>query len=431
MPESLFPNYYNRAGVGTKWHYQGHFLDLARVVGAYYALLLRHPCIATRGMSWSLKELVDRLAILSPSTKAILKRLTLPLSFALPIVGIPTFFTLAVLPCVPKPQQFRSFTGLGLTNYCVMLLCVQIMHTNIRRFYKTPPEQASMFASKTYWRTFFNKHLQHGRTPQSFWKRIDGIESGEWPHSASLPCEVITKPNDAGAGYYIYRFKYDPETRTYATLNTDGSLDRIPQSMEATAWEEWVRNTYQNVVLEEYIAPRSGFPIHSLRILTLRVEDESRYLSSAWLVAPKDSVSTAHCDVQPYTILKDRVHAACNPDAESKWLGTTIPQMPSMVAECRRMHDRLPQGQIEVSWDILLTDSKPVYLEGNIIPPGCDYKLMIFEKDRNVWWFYRTYIKEIARLELERGRCPLHGRLVQGGAAAALIAAAACAYRRS
>lgn len=285
-------------------------------------------------------------------------------------------------------------------NYCVMLLCVQIMHTNIRHFYDTPPEQASMFASKTYWREFFNKHLHlGGRTPKAFWKRIGGVESGRWPHASNQACEVITKPNDAGAGFYIYRFKYDPKTRIYTTMNTDGSLDNIPDTMSANVWEAWVNSTYQNVVVEEYIAPKTGLPIHSLRILTLRVGAESRYLSAALLVAPKDSISTAHCEVQPYRIQKDFAHATCNPDADKKWLGTKIPDMEKMVAECCAMHDKLPPGQIEVSWDILLTDSHPVYLEGNIIPPGCDYKLMIFENDSNMMWFYCTYIKEIKRLE--------------------------------
>jgi hypothetical protein len=105
--EMLFPNYYNRehskfSGVGTKWHYAGHFTDVLRVVCAFYGLLIRHPCIAFRGMSWSLKELFDRLAILSPRKKMILKKMTLPLSFLVPIVGIPVFFMLAILPVSRK-----------------------------------------------------------------------------------------------------------------------------------------------------------------------------------------------------------------------------------------------------------------------------------------------------------------------------------------
>ena len=127
--------------------------------------------------------------------------------------------------------------------------------------------------------------------------------------------------------------------------------------------------------------------------------------------------------MQPYQIQDGIVQAICNPDAETQWLGIKITQMESMIQECCRMHDRLPQGQIEVSWNILLTDSKPVYLEGNIIPPGCDYKLMI--NDSNLWWFYRTYIQEIARLEQQKGsKCPIHGRFVQGASAAALLAMA-------
>ncbi len=52
------------------------------------------------------------------------------------------------------------------------------------------------------------------------------------------------------------------------------------------------------------------------------------------------------------------------------------------------MHNRLP-AHVQISWDVLLTDDGPVYLEGNVFPPGCDYKLTVF-KD----WENFTFLKD-------------------------------------
>ena len=35
---------------------------------------------------------------------------------------------------------------------------------------------------------------------------------------------------------------------------------------------------------------------------------------------------------------------------------------------------------------MIFTEDGPVYLEGNIFPPGCDYKLSIFKKYENYLW---------------------------------------------
>ena len=59
-----------------------------------------------------------------------------------------------------------------------------------------------------------------------------------------------------------------------------------------------------------------------------------------------------------------------------------MPELNDVVETCIGLHNKLP-AHVEVSWDVLLTDDGPVYLEGNIFPPGCDYKLTIFKKWEN------------------------------------------------
>ena len=58
------------------------------------------------------------------------------------------------------------------------------------------------------------------------------------------------------------------------------------------------------------------------------------------------------------------------------------------------MHNALP-GHVEVSWDIMLTDDGPVYLEGNVFPPGCNYKLSIFKKYSNFVYLRDRILSEV------------------------------------
>jgi hypothetical protein len=67
--------------------------------------------------------------------------------------------------------------------------------------------------------------------------------------------------------------------------------------------------------------------------------------------------------------------------------------MNAMVNACIAMHNARP-GHVEVSWDIMLTDDGPVYLEGNVFPPGCDYKLSIFKKYSNFVYLRDRILRE-------------------------------------
>ena len=66
------------------------------------------------------------------------------------------------------------------------------------------------------------------------------------------------------------------------------------------------------------------------------------------------------------------------PDSPGEWEGIAVPELNDVIEACIAMHNELP-AHVEISWDVLLTDEGPVYLEGNIFPPGCDYKLTVFK----------------------------------------------------
>ena len=70
------------------------------------------------------------------------------------------------------------------------------------------------------------------------------------------------------------------------------------------------------------------------------------------------------------------------PQSDGRWTGIDVPELDDVIEACIGLHNELP-AHVEVSWDVLLTDDGPVYLEGNIFPPGCDYKLTIFKKWEN------------------------------------------------
>ena len=72
-------------------------------------------------------------------------------------------------------------------------------------------------------------------------------------------------------------------------------------------------------------------------------------------------------------------------NSDAKYTGIPVPEMDSVIEACIHLHNQLP-AHVEVSWDVIFTEDGPVYLEGNIFPPGCDYKLSIFKKYTNFLW---------------------------------------------
>jgi hypothetical protein len=51
-------------------------------------------------------------------------------------------------------------------------------------------------------------------------------------------------------------------------------------------------------------------------------------------------------------------------------------------------------AHVEISWDVILTEDGPVHLEGNTMPPGCDYKLTVFKKWENFKYLRNKILKE-------------------------------------
>jgi hypothetical protein len=169
--------------------------------------------------------------------------------------------------------------------------------------------------------------------------------------------------------------------------------------------EAWIKANYSHAIIESFEQPRSDLARSSLRILTVRFGYQVELLSLALLVAPPNEVSTAHADVLPYIVdvQTSRVARPCLPrsdycEAEDAYCNKKIPELHDLIEQCIAMHERISVGQVEISWDIVLTDRGPVFLEGNIIPPGCDYKLMIFENSNNLNYFLSRYLEEIRAL---------------------------------
>ncbi len=152
----------------------------------------------------------------------------------------------------------------------------------------------------------------------------------------------------------------------------------------------WIAATYQEAVIERFERMREPFPVGSFRVMTLNVEDESQLIAAVFLPAPDGSNSTAYFDLDTHLVNYEdsTVGRPIRPDSEGLWEGIEVPELDSVIDACIAMHNQLP-AHVEISWDVLLTDHGPVYLEGNVFPPGCDYKLTVF-KD----WENFTFLKD-------------------------------------
>ena len=108
---------------------------------------------------------------------------------------------------------------------------------------------------------------------------------------------------------------------------------------------------------------------------------------AVFLPAPEGSNSTAYFDLDTYLMNYEdsTLGQPIRVNSDGKYTGIPVPEMNDMIEACIHPHNQLP-AHVEVSWDVILTEDGPVYLEGNIFPPGCDYKLSIFKKFSNFLW---------------------------------------------
>jgi len=152
----------------------------------------------------------------------------------------------------------------------------------------------------------------------------------------------------------------------------------------------WILSTYQNAVIEKLERMRAPFPVSSFRIMTLNIDGEAELIAAVFLPADEGSNSTAYFDLDTHLIDYERsqIGQPIRPQSDGRWTGIDVPELDDVIEACIGLHNDLP-AHVEVSWDVLLTDDGPVYLEGNIFPPGCDYKLTIFKK-----WENFTYLRD-------------------------------------
>lgn len=385
----LFPRYFSRKNHGISWHFRGELSDVVRVWITYIYLCVAHPTVVYYGLRQSFDEFSMRIPFLN-KYRYITKHLSNIFPFLAVFLLVPIFVFAAAVPFVTKPKSFNRFSTMGLVNYCMMLMIVSIMHGNVRSIYKTDPALARTYASKMFWKSYFEENLsENSQYPVTYGVIKEHAIDTDVPEN-----DFLVKPLSLGAGYKIHKIMHDKKTSLYTF---DSEYDIGKKEMNRAELKEWLQDEYEDAVLEKYVSPVSSLPIHSLRVLTIKFKDEPELLSCVLLCAPNGSISTAHESVEAYLIdtTTSKVIDSCAQYGHDEVIGKKIPQLQSVLEECICLHRKMPRGHIQVSWDIILTDDKPMFLEGNVVPPGCDYKLMIYENRNNLKFFISKYFESM------------------------------------
>ena len=155
----------------------------------------------------------------------------------------------------------------------------------------------------------------------------------------------------------------------------------------------YIQSLRTDLVIEQWEQPRNPLPVSSLRVLTINTSSQTELLCAVFLPAPEGSVSTAYFDLDIYLInhCNNCIGEPLNPASSRDYCGLAIPEVSTVIDTCISLHNRLPQ-HLEISWDVILTADAPVFLEGNVFPPGCDYKLSIFKNDDNIRFLKKKII---------------------------------------
>ncbi len=390
----VWPDYFARLGQpdAANWQYQGYWKDTFTVWRAYYSLVFGHPIVTFHGMRHFYQSLVYRTATHRAG------KIAGPIAFILtPFMMLLTpFVSLLAVAITPPflrsikveiPPLFTPFSFMGWSNYNVMLVTMFTMHSYKQYKMGWTPDMAIKHSSKIFWHDFFEEHLPEGHRPTIEYAVItDGRINGEIPKDS-----FVIKPATGGAGNYLRTMSWDEEAGVYRCNDPEKPAD------EASAYtpeelKEWINTTYfggsrSRAVVEKLERSREPFPVSSVRIMTFNPCDEAELLAAAFLPAPEGSNSTAYFDLDTYLMNYEEglIGQPVRPDSDGKFTGVPIPEMDSVIENCLAMHNKLP-AHVEISWDVILTEDGPVYIEGNIMPPGCDYKLSIFKKWSNFEW---------------------------------------------
>ncbi len=381
--DPLWPDYFARRGQpdAANWQYQGYPSDTGRVWRAYYTLVAGHPVVAYHGMKHFYQSLIYRVTNEETGDHAA------PWMSALTPVGmaVTPFASLAAVATMPPylskvrgaeiPPLFEPFTFMGWANYNVMLVTMFTMHSYKQHQMGWSPAQALRHSSKVFWHDFFERNLPEGH--QSTLQHgviANGVIKGEVPFG-----DFVVKPTKGGAGQMLRTIMWDADDQLYRCDDPEKS-DEEPDQWTRDEMVAWLEDTYGEAVIERFERMREPFPTGSFRVMTLNVDKEAELIAAVFLPAPDGSNSTAYFDLDTHLVDYETssVGRPIRADSDGRWEGIAVPELDEVIEACIAMHNELP-AHVEISWDVLLTEHGPVYLEGNVFPPGCDYKLTVFK----------------------------------------------------
>lgn len=389
-----WPGYFPRVGQpdATTWHYRGYLADTRRVWRAYYRHIFRHPLMSCIGSRQFYQCLVYRVFGVSTGDRLMLLTTTLTpmLTLAGPLLSL-LAVSIAQFPGLKKrtPPLFQQFTLMGWSNYCCMLQLVFSWHGYHQYRAKVAPLQCLEQSSKQFWNDFFTDNLRdNARATRIVGRSINGMLSNRLPKR-----NILVKPEFGGAGYKLRSFKWDARRNVYLCDDAERAAFE-PGVLTPHELETYITSQDNDFVIEELERVRDPLPTSTLRILTTHFGNEPALLSAAFLVAPDNSVSTAYFDIDGYLIdfANSQVGKPFKYGSTGACAGLPLPELHDVISTCLKLHSKLA-GHLEISWDVMLTDDGPVFLEGNVFPPGCDYKLSIFKSDANLDFIQQSLTK--------------------------------------
>ncbi|MFN8169589.1 MAG: sugar-transfer associated ATP-grasp domain-containing protein [Candidatus Nanopelagicales bacterium] len=389
----IWPDYFARLGQpdAANWQYQGYWRDTARVWRAYYSLMLGHPKVGFLGMRHFYQSLAYRISN-EETGDHIAPFMTLVTPVGMAITPFASLLAVATVPPYLRkvknteiPPLFRPFNLRGWSNYNIMLVTMFTLHSYKQQQLGWSPDHALKHSSKVFWHDFFQTHLPEGHhETRQYGVMKDGVLKGEIPEDS-----FVIKPTKGGAGQYLRTWEWDADARLYHCRDKERGEDE-PETCTPDELRTWILGMYRNAVIERLERMRAPFPVSSFRVMTLNVDGKSELIAAVFLPADEGSNSTAYFDLDTHLVDYEhsRVGMPIRPQSDGRWTGIEVPELEDVIETCIGLHDELP-AHVEVSWDVLLTDDGPVYLEGNIFPPGCDYKLTVFKTWKNF-----TYLRD-------------------------------------
>lgn len=390
----LWPDYFARRGQddAITWQYKGYWRDTWRIWRTYYRFISQHPIVAFSGLHQFYGCLVYRIfgaAIGDRSSAAVAILLPLLLIFTPPLAALAVLFASVSALKKRVPPLFQPFNRRGWSNYCVMLALVFMLHGYRQRQLGFSPAHAAAHSRKKFWHDFFAAELPCGHlaTRQDA-TCTSGVINGELPED-----DLIIKPDAAGAGHQLHYFRWRASRGTYRCIEPKTTAWG-PRELTRLELRSMIQHARSDLVIERAERARPPLPVCSLRILTLFTDDRAQLICAALLLAPDKSISTAYFDTDTYLLdyKKSRVGIPLAPNSKGRLTGTALPEMHTIIASCLAMHNKLRE-HVQISWDIIPAARGPVYLEANVFPPGCDYKLALFKNDTNFRWLCDQLLK--------------------------------------